>query len=124
MYVSILLAVVFCVAVSIWGDRALVKQRTVRIDDNILRVGKETLPIAEIIRVDIASLYDVAPADDLWIFVGAGENNISFFNRSPGAGATLRLLEAALQGLDSKNALRMAREESMFEEPVTVWRAA
>ena len=124
MYASIFLVGVLGVAAAIWATRAYENRRAVKVKDNILSVGNEKLPIAAITRVDIAPMYDVAPADDLWIFVGAGESNISFFNRDPGAGAALRLLEAALHGLDSDHALSKAREESVFEQPVNVWSAA
>ena len=123
MYAILFLVGVFGVAAAIWGARAYENQRKVRIKGNVLCVGKEELPIAAITRVDIAPLYDVAPADDLWIFVGAGESNLSFFNRDPGAGAALRVLGAALQGLDPNQALCKARDESVFEQPVNVWSA-
>jgi hypothetical protein len=124
MYASIFLVCFFGVAAAIWAARAYENRRTVRIERNILCVGKDELPIAAITRVDIAPMYDVAPADDLWIFVGAGKTNISFFNRAPGAGAALRVLEASLQGLDLDHALSTAREESVFEQPVNVWSAS
>lgn len=124
MYASIFLVGVVGVATAVWAARAYENQHTVRIKDNLLCVGKKELLIAAVVRVDIAPLYDVAPADDLWIFVGADGSNISFFNRAPGAGAALRLLEATLQGLNLDHALSKAREESVFEQPVNVWSAA
>ena len=109
-------------AIILWS-RANQRQLTVRVQDNILYVGSDRLSISDIARIDIAPLYDVAPADDLWIFEGTSGNKISFFNRYPGVSLALPLLEVALSGLDSEKALSKARDESIFEQAVNVWMA-
>lgn len=107
-------------AIILWF-RATEKQITVSVQDDVLYVGRARLPISTITRIDIAPLYDVAPADDLWIFESRSGSKLFFLNRDPGVSVTLPLLEAALCGLNSEKALCKARDESMFEEPVNVW---
>lgn len=118
--ILILVALVGIVSL-VWYARQMERARFVKVDGGGLFVGKDHLVLSEISRIDIAPLYDVAPADDLWMFEGAKEENISFFNRAPGATVALAELEAQLPKFDSKQALEKARDESFFEQPVTVW---
>jgi hypothetical protein len=114
------IAIIGVTTIILW-IRVNERKINVSVQNNILYVGRNRLPISDITRIDIAPLYDVAPADDLWIFEGSSENKISFFNRDPGASSALPLLEGTLNGLNLEKALSKARDESIFEEPVNVW---
>lgn len=105
----------------VWALRRMESERFVKVQRGELFVGKNHLALSVISRIEIAPLYDVPPADDLWMFEGTKDEKVSFFNRDPGAAAALAKLDTELPELDSKQALQKARDESFFEQPVTVW---
>src|SRR6476660_7604304 len=98
------IGIIAITAIISWS-RAQQRQLTVSVKDNILYVGSDRLSISDIARIDLTPLYDVPPADDLWIIAGNSGNKISFFNRYPGVSSALPLLEVALRGLNSEKAL-------------------
>src|SRR3712207_2568330 len=67
------------------SDRAT----AVRLEDESVWVGNDRIVVASIARIDVAPLYDVAPADDLWIIRGDADRHLSFFSKAPGAKAVL-----------------------------------
>jgi hypothetical protein len=94
----------------------------VRIDDGAVCVRNESLPLASIVHVGIAPLYDVAPADDLWMLRDREGRCVSFFGKDPGAKEVLAALESSFAGFDVEHALELAHRESVFEQEVTVWK--
>lgn len=94
----------------------------VRIEDEAVVVGRDIINIASIIRIEVAPMYDVAPADDVWIFRDDGGGKLSFFGRDSGATTVLRALETELAGFNFDRATQAARAGSTFEQAVTVWK--
>jgi hypothetical protein len=97
------------------------RERTVRVQGGLLHAGKQQIALDEITSVTISPLYDVAPADDLWTFAADGRRVVWFFNRDHGASESLKALEDVLFGFCVERSLQLARDESVFENPVAVW---
>jgi hypothetical protein len=105
----------------IWYVKLLEKRHAIKVERGLLFVGNAHLAISNISQIEIAPLYDVPPADDLWIVTDTNGNKLSFFNRDLGASAALASLEKELPSLQPIQALEKARDESMLEQPVVVW---
>ena len=106
----------------VWALHASKHRQSVNVSRGVLSVGLERLALSSISRISIAPLYDVAPADDLWILEDKDGSKLSFLSRALGANAALARLEAALPYLYQAQALEKARNESHFEQPVVVWK--
>jgi hypothetical protein len=78
--------------------------------------------ISDIRIIEVAGLWDVAPADDCWILKGHSDSSMSFLSRRPGALVLLQDLQAILPGFSVKRAIETCRNLSIFEEPIEVWR--
>ena len=98
---AIILVPVALIAIGflVWVSHASRHRQSVIVNCGILSVGINRLPLSSISRISIAPLYDVAPADDLWILEDKDGSKLSFFSRAPGASAVLAHLEAALPSL-------------------------
>jgi hypothetical protein len=104
-----------------WLQARHTRSSTVRIEEGAVIAGTVSIDIASIVRIEVAPMYDVAPADDLWTLRDDHETHLSFLGRDPGAEAVLGRLETELVGLDFDRALQTARRESLFEQGVAVW---
>ena len=123
MLATILVPVaLIAIGLLVWASHASKHRRSVNVNCGVLSVGRERVILSLISRISIAPLYDVAPADDLWILEDKDGSKLSFFSRAPGASAVLAHLEAALPSLCQAQALEKARNESLFEQSVVVWK--
>jgi hypothetical protein len=121
----LILLLLFAAVATTWGIRRLqareLRELMVAVQASEVVVGPKRMPTRSIARIDIAPLYDVAPADDLWVLADEQGTEIFFFGRDPGAPVALAALETMLADLNVEQALQVARNSSVFEQRVVVW---
>jgi hypothetical protein len=94
-------------------------------NDCVIEGYKNTLKViavSDILSIQIAALYNVAPADDLWVINDKKGSSLRFLHRSIGAKEILVELEQKLANFSIEKCIEVSRRESTDEELVEVWK--
>lgn len=116
--------ILYIVEVMVWQPQ----RERLRFENGCVVQGyKKTLKVikaSDTRLIQIAGLWDVAPADDLWRLEDKSGNDMCFLHRSNGANEVLAELEKALPDFNVERCVQMSRDKSLQEEYADVWTSA